>query len=165
MVHPILNFTLPSSMSSTPGQIILSGIVVLANARAVDPSKGNRNIAFDVNLPVDDGVNHQTLGLLRYFAPESRIGELEKVWQASFTEAFVISKVCTHPSLSVIPFHLCVIGSLQIATMPNSGIPPELIPEEDLFGYAFIGDITDVISSYSFLYLLHPSLTTHFRSS
>jgi hypothetical protein len=34
--------------------------------------------------------------------------------------------------------------------MPNSGIPSALISEDDLFEYAFIGDITDVIPTYIF---------------
>lgn len=92
---------LSQKMTSTPGQILLSGIVVLAKPRPVDPSKGNRNIAFDVNLPVDDGAEHQTLGLLRYFIPESRINDLERVWQDDFTQAFIISKVCLRLFLDI----------------------------------------------------------------
>ena len=77
---------------SSPGQTLLAGIVILAKPRAVDPERGNRNIAFDVNLPVKDGID-QALGLLRYFTPENRVTEFQKVWDNTFTKAFVISKV------------------------------------------------------------------------
>jgi hypothetical protein len=78
---------------SSPGQIFVNGVVILANARPVDPQKGNRNVAFDVNLPVKDG-KKRTLGLLRYFTPETRVSELQKIWDNTFTEAFIIAKVC-----------------------------------------------------------------------
>jgi hypothetical protein len=55
---------------TSPGQIILTGVVILANPRPVDPQKGSRNVAFDVNLPVKDG-RSRALGLLRYFTPEN----------------------------------------------------------------------------------------------
>ena len=77
---------------SSPGQIFVSGIVMLANPRAVDPQKGTRNVVFDVNFPVKDGRNC-TLGLLRFFTPENRINELGKVWECTFTQAFIIAKV------------------------------------------------------------------------
>ena len=79
-------------MTSPTGQIILTGIVILANARPIDPEKGNRNVAFDVTLPVKDG-NTSTLGLLRYFTPENRVSELQQVWNNDFTQAFVVAKV------------------------------------------------------------------------
>lgn len=80
-------------MSST-GQIIITGIVILSNPRAVDPQKGNRNVVFDVNFPTRDG-RKRTLGLLRYFTPEDRVNEFQKIWdsQESFTQAFMIAKV------------------------------------------------------------------------
>lgn len=77
---------------SSPGQTLLAGIVILAKPRTVDPERGNCNIAFDVNLPVKDGID-QALGLLRYFTPENRVTEFQKVWGNTFTKAFVISKV------------------------------------------------------------------------
>jgi hypothetical protein len=40
---------------SSSGQIFMSGVVILASARSVDPAKGNRNVVFDVNLPIKDG--------------------------------------------------------------------------------------------------------------
>ena len=80
------------AMTSPTGQIILTGIVILANARPIDPEKGNRNVAFDVTLPVKDG-NTSTLGLLRYFTPENRVSELQQVWNNDFTQAFVVAKV------------------------------------------------------------------------
>jgi hypothetical protein len=76
---------------SSAGQILLTGIVVLASPRAVDPQKGSRNVAFDVNLPVKDGTNPACL--LRYFIPEDRVGELQSIWENTFTKAFIISKV------------------------------------------------------------------------
>jgi hypothetical protein len=79
---------------STPGQIFITGVVVLANPRPVDPKKGNRNIVFDANFPVKDG-KRNTLGLLRYFTPENRGNELEKIWDSTFTEAFIVAKVCS----------------------------------------------------------------------
>jgi hypothetical protein len=79
-------------MTTSNGQIILTGVVILANPRPVDPHKGNRNIAFDVNVPVKDGKN-ETLGLLRYFTPEDRVGEFQKISQNTFTQAFVVGKV------------------------------------------------------------------------
>lgn len=78
---------------ASPGQIVVAGVVILANPRAVDPQKGNRNVVFDVNFPVKDGKN-RTLGLLRYFTPENRIAELQKIWDNNFTQAFIIAKVC-----------------------------------------------------------------------
>jgi hypothetical protein len=81
-----------SPETTSPGHISLTGIVVLANPRAVDPQKGNRNIVFDVNIPVKDG-NSRALGLLRYFTPESRVAEFKKVWDNTFTEAFIVAKV------------------------------------------------------------------------
>lgn len=89
-------------MTSAPGQIFMTGIVVLTNPRAINPSRGNRNIAFDVNFPVEDGSHDQSLALLRYFTPENRISDLDKVWQDRFTKAFVITKVCIH---FAIPFY------------------------------------------------------------
>ena len=82
-------------MSST-GQIFIAGIVMLGNARAVDPQKGNRNVAFDVTTAAKDG-SKDTLGLFRYFTPENKINELQKIWNVQFTQAFVIAKA----SLSV----------------------------------------------------------------
>jgi hypothetical protein len=82
-------------MTSASGQIILTGIVVIAHPRSIDPQKGNRNIAFDVSLPVKDGKN-ATLGLLRYFTPEDRVDDLQKLSVNTFTEAFVVSKVCVY---------------------------------------------------------------------
>ena len=80
-------------MSSTsPGQILITGVVILANARFVDRQKGTQNIVFDVNFPVKDG-KRNTLGLLRYFIPENRTNELDKVWENTFTEAFILAKV------------------------------------------------------------------------
>lgn len=83
------------SSTSALGQIFLTGIVVLARPRSIDPQKGNRNIAFDVTLPVKDG-REATLGLLRYFTPENRVSEFEKLWaqRDEFTEAFIVAKVC-----------------------------------------------------------------------
>jgi hypothetical protein len=77
---------------TSPGQISLIGIVILASPRSVDPQRGNRNIAFDVNLPVKDG-NSRALGLLRYFIPEDKVGEFQKVWENTFTKAFVVANV------------------------------------------------------------------------
>jgi hypothetical protein len=77
---------------SSAGQILLTGIVVLASPRSVDPQKGNRNVVFDVSVPVKDGTN-LALGLLRYFIPEDRVGELQKIWENTFTKAFIVSKV------------------------------------------------------------------------
>jgi hypothetical protein len=82
---------------SSPGQIILAGIVILESPRAVDPQKGNRNIAFDVNIPVKDGNDSQALGLLRYFTPEDRVEELQTVWDNDFSRAFIVCKVRPHP--------------------------------------------------------------------
>jgi hypothetical protein len=62
---------------SSPGQIIVAGVVILTNPRPVDPQKGNRNIVFDINFPVKDG-KKCTLGLLRYFTPENRVNEFQK---------------------------------------------------------------------------------------
>ena len=95
--------------SSSPGQVFVTGIVILANPRPVDPQKGNRNVAFDVNFPVKDG-RKRTLGLLRYFTPEDRVNELQKTWEDTFTKAFIIAKVC-------IPFKN---GSLLYTTFPDS---------------------------------------------
>ena len=53
----------------SPGQIMITGIVMLANARPVDAEKGTRDVAFDVNFPVTDG-KKKTLALLHYFLPE-----------------------------------------------------------------------------------------------
>ena len=80
---------------SSPGQVFIAGVVILANARAVDPQKGNRNVVFDVNFPVKDG-KKRTLGLLRYFTPENRVNELQKVWDNIFTQAFIFAKVSFH---------------------------------------------------------------------
>jgi hypothetical protein len=102
---PTPSLSVHTKMTSSPGQIFLSGIVVLANPRAIDPSRGNRNIAFDVNFPIVDGVNHQSLGLLCYFTPENRINDLDKVWEKRFTQAFIISKVR-------IPYHRHIFHSL-----------------------------------------------------
>lgn len=77
---------------SSPGQIIVTGVVILTNPRPVDPQRGNRNVVFDVNLPVKDG-KKRTLGLLRYFTPENRVNELQKVWENTFTQAFIAAKV------------------------------------------------------------------------
>jgi hypothetical protein len=77
---------------SSPGQIFVTGVVILANPRAVDSQRGNRNVVFDVNFPVRDG-KRRTLGLLRYFTPEERVGELQKAWDNNFTEAFIVAKV------------------------------------------------------------------------
>lgn len=77
---------------SSPGQIIVTGVVILTNPRPVDPQRGNRNVVFDVNLPVKDGKKH-TLGLLCYFTPENRVNELQKVWENTFTQAFITAKV------------------------------------------------------------------------
>lgn len=52
----ILSLSQTSNMSS-PGQIFISGIVILANTRPVDRQKENRNIAFDVNFPVKGGTS------------------------------------------------------------------------------------------------------------
>jgi hypothetical protein len=82
-----------TTMASPAGQISLTGIVILANPRSIDPQKGKRNVAFDVTLPTKDG-NKPTLGLLRYFTPENRVSELQKTSENTFTPAFVISKVC-----------------------------------------------------------------------
>jgi hypothetical protein len=86
---------------SSPGHVLLTGVVILTNSRPVDPQKGNRNVAFDVNLPVKDGKN-RTLGLLRYFTPEDRVNEFQKVWENTFTQAFTVAKVC----------FLCIITQL-----------------------------------------------------
>jgi ribosomal protein L1 len=77
---------------SSSGQIFISSVVILANARSVDPTKGTQNVVFDVNFPVKDG-KKRTLGLFRYFTPENRVGELQKVWENNFTKAFIIAKV------------------------------------------------------------------------
>jgi hypothetical protein len=77
---------------SSPGQIIVAGVVILTNPRPVDPQKGNRNIVFDVNFPVKDG-KKRTLGLLRYFTPENRVNEFQKIWENTFTQAFIVAKV------------------------------------------------------------------------
>jgi hypothetical protein len=87
-------------MATPNGQIILTGIVILANPRAVDPQKGNRNIAFDVNLPVKDGKD-ETLGLLRYFIPEDKVGEFQKISQNTFTQAFINAKVRFTSEISI----------------------------------------------------------------
>jgi hypothetical protein len=87
-------------MTSPAGQIFLTGVVVVAHPRAIDPQRGTRNVALDVTLPVKDGRN-PTLGLLRYFTPENRVSELQRIWDNEFTEAFVVSKVC----LSILSFH------------------------------------------------------------
>ncbi|KAF8954245.1 hypothetical protein BDZ97DRAFT_1928530 [Flammula alnicola] len=108
---------------SSPGHVFVTGVVILADARPVDPQRGNRNVVFDVNFPVKDG-KKRTLGLLRYFTPEERVGEMQKIWDNPFTEAFIIAR---------------------IATMPQTGIPSELIAEEDAADYAFIGDIAEII--------------------
>jgi len=84
---------LSSSIMSSPGHIIVTGIVILENARPVKAPKGTRNVAFDVNFPVNDG-KKRTLGLLRYFTPEERINELQQVWKNDFTEAFIIANQC-----------------------------------------------------------------------
>jgi hypothetical protein len=80
---------------SSPGQVFITGVVMLANPRPVDPQKGNRNVVFDINFPVRDG-RKRTLGLLRYFTPEDRVAEFQKTWddQESFTRAFIVAKVC-----------------------------------------------------------------------
>jgi hypothetical protein len=128
---------------SSPGQIFITGVVILANARAVDPQKGNRNIAFDINFPVKDGKRNM-LGLLRYFTPENRGSELEKIWDSTFTEAFIVAKV-TFPTNTVICNLIDYILFQQIAAMPETGIPSELI-EDDVSDYACVGDITEVIT-------------------
>jgi hypothetical protein len=79
-------------MTTATGLAILTGIVVLAHPRSIDPQKGNRNVAFDVNLPVKDGTA-AALGLLRYFTPENRVADLQKIWTNSFTQAFIVSTV------------------------------------------------------------------------
>jgi len=76
----------------SPGQIMITGIVMLANARPVDAEKGTRDVAFDVNFPVTDG-KKKTLALLHYFLPEERVNEMQKVWKNDFTEAFIIARV------------------------------------------------------------------------
>lgn len=79
-------------MSSPTGQIIITGIIILAHPRPIDPQKGNRNVAFDVTIPVKDG-NTSALGVLRYFTPENRVSELQKIWDNDFTQAFIVAKV------------------------------------------------------------------------
>ena len=95
--------------SSSPGQVFITGIVILANASPVDPQKGNRNVAFNIKFPVKDG-RKRTLGLLHYFTPEDRVNELQKTWEDTFTKAFIIAKVC-------IPFK---IDPLLYTTFPDS---------------------------------------------
>ena len=73
------------------GQIFIAGIVMLGNACAVDPQKGNQNVVFDVTIAAKDG-SKDTLGLFCYFTPESKINELQKIWNVQFTQAFVIAK-------------------------------------------------------------------------
>jgi hypothetical protein len=71
--HPPLGpffFSCSNFIMTSPGQIILTGVVILANPHPVDLQKGSRNVAFNVNLPVKDGKN-RVLGLLRYFTPEN----------------------------------------------------------------------------------------------
>jgi hypothetical protein len=82
-------------MTSSSGQISLTGIVMLANPRSIDPQRGNRNIAFDVTVPSKDG-NKPSLGLLRYFMPENRVNDFQKIWNKKFTPAFVVTKVRIH---------------------------------------------------------------------
>ena len=43
--------------------------------------------------------------------------------------------------------------------MPESGVPLELIEEDDIRDYAFVGDITEVKKNYSVL--SHPGLLIH----
>jgi hypothetical protein len=91
-------------MSSAAGQIILTGIVMLAHPRSIDPQKGNRNLAFHVTLPAKD--NHKPcLGLLRYFTPENRITDLQKIWENRFTQAFIVSKVRIQSPFQKKTFH------------------------------------------------------------
>jgi len=93
MMSHVSYFSLPSpSIMSSPGHIVVTGIVILANAHPVEATKGTRNVAFNVNFPVSDG-KKRTLGLLCYFTPEERISEMQKVWENDFTEAFIIARV------------------------------------------------------------------------
>jgi hypothetical protein len=81
-----------SQMSSSAGQVILTGIVMLANPHPIDPEKGNRNLAFHATVPAKDA-HKPSLGLLRYFTPENRVTDLQKLRDDDFTPAYVTTKV------------------------------------------------------------------------
>jgi hypothetical protein len=90
-------------MSSPAGQTILTGIMMLANPRPIDPQKGPRNLAFDVTLPAEDA-HKPSLGVLRYFTPENRVADFHKIWD-DFTPAFVVTKVRVQPPLLRLKIH------------------------------------------------------------
>ena len=77
---------------TSPGYILFSGIVILQDPCTLDSQKGNRNVAFNINLPVKDG-RKNALGFVRYFIPEERDNEMQKIWKEKYTEAFITARV------------------------------------------------------------------------
>ena len=101
---------------SSSGQVIITGIVMLGNARAVEPQKGNRNIAFDVTIPVKDGAK-DTLALFRYFTPENKVDNLQKIWSVQFTQAYIVAKVCVSDPIPTITL---IFNRLQLCQKQES---------------------------------------------
>ena len=83
-------------MMSSSGYICISGIAALECPRPINPSKGQRHIAFDANFFVTDGSGRATVALLHYFAPDDVANEMRKIAVDGHRIAFVVANVCCY---------------------------------------------------------------------
>jgi len=82
-------------MSSQSGYVSIAAVVVLETPRPIDPQKGQRNLALDVNFYVPESTQMASLALLRYFASNNITNELLKIpREKPFQKAFIVANVC-----------------------------------------------------------------------
>jgi hypothetical protein len=51
-------------------------------------------MVFDTSFFVVEGTRSTTVGLLRYFASEEMVNDIEKIGEKDFQNAFVVANVC-----------------------------------------------------------------------
>jgi hypothetical protein len=78
---------------STPGSITISGVAVLQSPRAIDPQKGPRNVVFDASFCIVEGSQTASMGLLRFFAPNEMVNDIQEMAEKPFQKAFIIANV------------------------------------------------------------------------
>ncbi|KAF8972075.1 hypothetical protein BDZ97DRAFT_2070693 [Flammula alnicola] len=129
-IYRLIRHVIMITAMSSPGHVIIAGLGMIAFPRAIEPTKGPRNMAFDVNFNIKDGGKKPTLGLLRYFVPDFLYDQVQKLTDDDFVQAFVIA---------------------TISMVPPNGLRDESIITEDLelSDYAFIGDIMTLIFTES----------------
>ncbi|KAF5386086.1 hypothetical protein D9615_002445 [Tricholomella constricta] len=106
-------------MNSTPGHVSISGIALLQEPRALDPSKGQRHLVFDATFCVIEGTGSGTVGLFRYFTSDDMAAKIMNM--PDFQKAFVVA---------------------NISSVTPKKIPAAIIQEDqDIGEYAFLGDV------------------------